>query len=412
MRIGRGTGRRSLQTPANSGIAARAEARLTAAARSAAAKVETALAVDGVPFIVWNKGGGRYKCACKNGAGEVFAASSAVNIAPVGISGKPMSVQVGGPRAGKSSFTAVDGLIFNPTGADTNITTSPRQKITKQDTADIRKSGLDYSADTFSNFVGNNDDALSEATGALNDADVMLSDKLISCGICFGSGWTDAWQPNDGMRIALDLSGRFETDMGGITVLDSAVPTMSLSGSQYIEWSVPLPAAWMILARAMLFNDDKMLQRGTYKMTITLPDDTEVPFSIAVLQSLKNNPLATEGPTKFKLESLDGNELRATHFDIVYLMAKPTRGQMPEIEVPNEDEFADWNLNTNIELSAKAVIREGSYVVDGKYKRTWKVDSYSKKQLTNGTVYGYTATIRALHSFEKMFSLMNLYVKS
>lgn len=411
MRIGRGTGRRSLQTPANSGIAARAEARLTAVAKSATAKVETALAVDGVPFIIWNKGGGRYKCACKEGSGKVFAASSAVDITPVGASGKPISVQTGG-RGKKSGFTSVDDLIFNPSGADTSIPSTPRQKITKQDTNDIRQRGLDYSDAAFSGFVGDNDDPLMEATDAFTDADTMLSDKLINCPICFGSGYTDAWNPNDGVRLALDLSGRFETDMAGIDVLEAAVPTFSLVNRNYIEWSVPLPAAWMILARATLFNDDKVLQRGTYKMTITLPDDTEVPFSYAVLQSLKNNPLATEGPTKFKLQSIDGNELRATHFDLVYLMAKPTRGQMPEVEVPNEDEFADWNLNTNIELSARAVIREGSYVVDGKYKRTWKVDAYSKKQLANGTAYGYTATIRALHSFEKMFSLMNLYVKS
>lgn len=404
MRLGRGSGRRVLQSASNTGLALRAENRLVATAEAYAARVETALAVDGTTFIIWNKGQGRYKCACTNG---IFANQPAVTTTEREGS-KPIATSFNGR---KKKFRPVDELIDPGTsGGNDTFETSPRDRILKQDTDDLRKFGIDYARNKLSSIVSPSEDPLLSALQDFEESDKLLSEEIISCPLCFGSNYVDAWQVDKGVRILMDLSGRYETDMDNIDIVKTDVPKFRLRPGTSISWKVQLPLTWLLLARASLYDEEDLVPTNAYTLKMILPDATELPFTISNLRSLKGN-MDAAGDVQFVLQSNTTDDLIASHFEIIYMLGRPTRGQMPEIEIPYEDEYADWNLNTNVELSPTANIKEGSYVVDGRYKRTWKVDSYSRKALTSGTVYGYTATLRALQPFEKTFSMMNLYKK-
>lgn len=406
MRIGRGSGRRSLQTPSNTGLAARSERRLAATADAYAQRVETALAVDGVSFVIWNKGQGRYKCACTNGiwANKMMVAKQVDGRKPTAVSS--------GTSTKRRKFVQVDELTTNDSGNDDIFNSTPRDKILKQDINDTNRLGLDFGKQTVSQDIDSDDDPLLSAAEALDNDDSLLSEEIISCPLCFGTGKVDAWQPDNGLRILMDLSSRYTTDLARVSTSDpdNAVPKFTLDDKRsVISWTVPLPVAWLMLIRAALYDEDEIIPRGKYTMNIKLPNNTVVPFSMEQLRKLKYN-LPASNEVTFILQGVD-TPLRATHFELIYLFARPSRGQMPEIEIPYEDEIVDWNLNVNIELSPKAKLKEGSYVVDGKYKRTWKVDSYSQKRLSGGTVYGHTASLRALQPFEKLYTMFNVYTK-
>ena len=410
MRLGRSGGRRTLQTSNVSGLARRAENRLAAVADAYAAKQETALAVDGVPLFIWNKHDGRYLCNCSND--NALNGLTATN--KLDASGKSVSIISTGKKSKRNRFTPVDSLVRDETtnsNASDTFLTGPRDKILGQDYADVRKSKFDYADELISKSVNKHSGDLADSLDAFNEADDMITSKVITCPICLGSGKIDSWQPAGGNRLLFELSNRYAKDMN-IDILDGNVPRFYMSAKGYIEWEFDLPITWLTLERATLFDGMNAIPRSAYRLQLTLPDDTVIEnLNKNALRSLKGDYTLTEGKCKLKLQPLDGNELFATHFDLIYMNAAPFRGQLPEIEIPYEDEFADWNLTINIELTAKAILREGSYICDGKYKRVWKVDAFSPKRLANNQVIGYTATLRALHSFEKLFVLFNMFVR-
>jgi hypothetical protein len=100
-----------------------------------------------------------------------------------------------------------------------------------------------------------------------------------------------------------------------------------------------------------------------------------------------------------------------SHIEIVFSLGDVVRMQIPDMEVPNEDEYVDWNLSTNFELPSDVEIRENSYLVEGKYTRTWKVTQINRKLTARGKSFGYAVGVRALHSFERQFFMFNILGK-
>jgi len=416
MKLGRSAGRRTAQTSSSSALAARAEKRLDNIVESYAARVESALMVDGVQMLIWNRQRGRYRCACEAGSGKAFAAedTSISQSAPESeaddtvvstttLTGKPTRSETSNTSGGR--FFPVDNEL------STGGSSTARQRILKED--DGRLNPVYNEAEQRRNDTRQDDitdDSLSGALNALDEADDLMAGNIVNCPICFGSGFTDAWQPDKGIRLPLDLSGRFPTKSTAETLDSGDVPKFQLTGNQSITWTFRLPAAWQQLLRASLFNDDSIVAPSKYVATLKLyGSSSAVPLTNQLLRSLRNDPDVAAGPVELRLQAKPGTALQATHFDFVYMTGELTRGQMPEVEVPYEDEFPDWNLNVSIELSPKANVKEGSYIVDNKYKRVWKVDSYSRKQTASGKAFGTTATMRVLHPFEKVFTLMNVF---
>lgn len=411
MKLGRGGGRRSVQTPNTSGLARRVENRLAAVADSYVAKTETSLAVDGVPLFIWNKREGRYKCACQfeGGALGAFNATTSQDA-----SGKPIAVYQKTGRKVKNKFMPLSETVHD-LNTDSSVTdtfeSTTRSKILDKDTDKVNEKMFDYASRLINKGIKGNPNDLTNVLDAFDEADELLSDKIITCPICHGSGKVDSWAPANGNRLLFDLSSRFEVDLFDVDMVNSQVPTFIIKPNGYVEWSFDLPVTWLTLERASLFMGDKLIPRSDYRATLTLPDDTEYTLSKEVLRNLKGASVITEGKCRLKIQPMEGNELTVTHFDLIYMNARPFKAQLPEIEIPYEDEYADWNLNINIELTAKATIKEGSYICDAKYKRVWKVDSFSPKRLANSQILGYTAQCRALQSFEKLFVLFNMFAR-
>src|SRR5690606_23746267 len=95
--------------------------------------------------------------------------------------------------------------------------------------------------------------------------------------------------------------------------------------------------------------------------------------------------------------------------EIVFAFREPYKAQIPEITQGYEDEFLDWNVNLVAELPPSLKISEGNYLTESKYGKVWKVSTLTKKITAGGNVFGLTADLRALHSFEKKFAHFSLF---
>lgn len=411
MKLGRRGGRRTLQTPSNQGIARRAEARLAGIADSYVAKMETSLAVDGVPIVVWNKHRGKHKCLCRTDKG-FHAERVDVHKDNTGQATTIVRSTKSAGRGKKRKYREVrEGFQEPDTHTDDKFTSSARDKIEESDYAEVQASGYDYADSANVPSIDEALDPLLEADVALNQAESMISAKMIACPICLGSGFVDSWQPEHGTRLLLEMSGWHAVDLFGVDQLDTSVPTFELPNSDsYVEWELYVPVTWLWLARVTLFDGDKVIPTSRYRATLIFSDDTSTVLTEEILKGLRGNAKLAAGKATIRLETVGSQTLRFTHYEILYFNRKPTRAQLPEVEVPYEEEYIDWNLNISIEVSPKSGLKEGSYICDRKYKKVWKVDSFSRKQLADGQVFGVTANCRALHSFERLFTLFNIYV--
>lgn len=410
MKLGRGSGRRTLLTPSSSGIARRAETRLSSMAEAYAAKTETALAIDGVPIFIWNKYPGSRPCACRPDS-DIFAAQEKKLTADT--DGRPLAIRSrrNSENARSSKFVLVNARPNARNSSDydaDHFDSTPRERILQEDYDNAVRTGFDYPSAKLKTSTPSNPSLL-DNLDAMGAADDLLSDKIIACPICLGSGFVDSWRPFNGTRIVMDLTGFYPTKLD-VTLEETIIPKFVMSGSQqYIEWQVQFPITWTFLARACLFDEENIVPRNKYIMQVILPNNTTHTYTKDFLRSLRGSDVLTTGPVKFRLSAVGDAELSATHFEIIFMNSKLTKAQLPEVEVPYEEEFTDWNLNIGIEVSGKAKLREGSYINDGKYERVWKVDSHSQKRLTSGVVLGQTAQCRALQSFEKMFTIFNVF---
>lgn len=395
--IGRQGGRRTVHTGvSNKGMAGRANERLNSAAENSAVKFEEALAVDGVPVYIWNKHMGQHPCACRRVPGSYYAQEM------YGESGRSTTSNVKKPkskvRQDKLNLADDTPEDFFGTGKKN---TRLKDKILQ--THNIEDIEVDAVAD--------NDLA---ASGSFADTDDLLNSVSVNCPICYDSGYVDSWSLHGGQRYLFDFSGMYYVDIVGGNFEergDKSIPSMSLASdsTESVTWSVDFMLVWKKLHRISVYNGIEVLSRNSYKLHIQLPDTTEwielrSPRDFDAFRSGS----VLNGESLVRLTPTADEDLVFTHVDMIFSYQAPARAQLPDIEVAYEEEYADWNLNIQVELSAKAVLKEGSYLVDSKYNKVWKVDSFNKRVTSKGVIFGYTLNCRALQPFEKLYGIFNV----
>lgn len=400
---GRQGGKRTLRTSVtNKGMAERANRRLHATVENAADKFEEALAVDGNPVIIWNRQQGHYPCACRRVPGSFYA------VEILGEDGKAYTVDA---QPGEYRAIRTDVLQTDPKSLEEffnndlrESTTTPKDVITSN-----------YGTPDNSESDPLSDDGLMPGD-VFADTDAFLNSVAITCPICYNSGYTDGWSIFGGDRYILDFSGTQYVDIVGGEFNESnkdSVPEIQLEEGESVTWEVDFPITWKLLMRMAVFYSEDVLSRHDYKLELQLPDQQtwQTIENIRWFNTLNGNS-AMGGTSKIRITPADGvASITFTHVDFIFAMQKPVRAQIPEIEVPYEEEYVDWNLNVAMEISAKADIREGSYVVDFKYKKVWKIDSFNKRMTSGNVVFGYQVNCRALQPFEKLYSLFNVFTK-
>ncbi|MCA9327998.1 hypothetical protein KDA14_05705, partial [Candidatus Saccharibacteria bacterium] len=236
--IGRQGGRRSINrnNVSNSGMAERANRRLNSVAENAAAKLEEALAVDGVSAYIWNKGKGSVACACRRVPGSYY--------------GKEIY--------GENGEYTVDSqpTVINPIRTDTLTLDNVDDFF---EALDSNKPSISKLKDKIRQPV-NNDEPLIEVDdlnedGTLPDAifaqsDDFLNSVMVTCPVCYNSGYVDSWDIFGGQRFLFDFSGRYFVDIEGgeFDPRDSqhSVPSVTLDKKfkESITWYAEFPVTW------------------------------------------------------------------------------------------------------------------------------------------------------------------------
>jgi len=445
MIIGRSGSNRTLKTPSDQGLSRRADKQLNWAADSHSAKFENALAVDGSVAFIWNKSKGSIVCTCRGfqnrvgGAqdelvgGTTSATTDIVNVINESGGGIGHSTVSSPTEVNSDGFTYVGESITADNLDDffsgRTVEESATDKI-KQDS-----SLVDRLNKGTGDYPGSGDiiDALSDGYGDVTTLDEdgdplfnavslnhgnptqLLTPTMVLCPICFGYGTVDSWSIYNGQRVILDASGQFKTTMTDVEIDDSQPVKLLIQPGSNVTWSaVGIPQVWRHLIKLSVYDMGKLLAPSDYKLSFIHPSAPTVSTTLdyETLKQLNSSALLATGNTlTITLEPVDTKPLEFTHIEFLFSLGDVVKLQMPEIDVPNQDEFADWNLNATFEMSSRVTIKENSYITEGKYKRVWKVETVNRKLTSAGKSYGYSVSGRALHSFEKAFGLMSVFGK-
>jgi hypothetical protein len=443
MKIGR-SNNRTLQTANNQGMARRVDNRVNATVDAYAARFKTALAVDGAVAFIFNKHNGITPCTCRG-----FINYNNVMSHEVGITGMETSrdevkqdLSNNSRHAGvfdNSKIRQVGGLRPSDLddhfrGRNETIVEKISNKFTEADEDQFleENSFTDDSSDdivdamfggyTEAPIMGGDGDPMKkilDATRLGNSTDHAFTSNFVACPICMGSGYVDSWRLYNGERIVLDASEKYKIEIYNDVEIDTTAQpaTYSVYERSHIEWqNVGLPLSWRHLMRLAVFNGGKELAPDSYRLYYVHPSqpNTRNPLDFQALALLSNHALLRLGnKVKIILESAMGPRypLVFTHVEMMFSLGEVVRIQIPDMEIANEDEFADYNLNSNFELPSDVEIKENSYLVEGKYTRTWKVTQVNRKLTSRGISFGYAVAVRALHSFERQFFLFNILGK-
>ena len=392
--FGRPSGKRP-GTPNNKNMATRANTQLEAIAVSKAAQYTTALGVDAPFFYFWHKDNGSIPCSC---VAEDY--------------GPNRDVEPGGETKTNTTATSKPEYRFVDTefGKESlddlfGAPMSSRQANIKQKLEIDVYNDPSMSYDELSDEI---DDIQVPDGGITNFEDPLnlFSDKTIACPICLGSGFIDSWNIHGGKRYVFDTSNVFDFYCEGIDIQSEYQPTtMSTQRDAKAFWSFRLPRVWDKILRIDIYNGVDRLQPHQYKWTWFTNGTSDI-MSAKSLENLNG----TSSMLKMSIEL--EKDLKFTHAEIVFAFTDPYRAQIPELSQGYEAEFLDWSVNLSVELPPELKIAEGDYLTESKYRKVWKISVLTRKITAGGVVYGLSADLRALHSFERNYIQMGLFSDS
>ena len=240
-----------------------------------------------------------------------------------------------------------------------------------------------------------------------NDTLNLFNEELISCPICFGSGYIDAWTINGGKRFVFDTSNLYGFNCVGCNIDNNEHPALltSVNTTSYVQWRFRLPLIWNDFLRIQVYKDVTPLEPHLYNWTWYDSDTQEsgevTPESLNTLQNAGSNLL-------FKLEFLEDG-IEWTHAEIVIAFREAYRAQIPEVQQGYQYEALDWDINISVEIPPYLNIEEGSYLTESKYGKVWKVSAINRRMTAGGHIFGLTADLRGLHPMEKKMSQLSLF---
>lgn len=431
---------RSRMTPSNQGLARRIDTKLDGVVDAFAAKFKTALAVDGVTCFIFNKHRGNVPCTCRGFQNLNNFASHEVGLTGREASRGTINLMSDGKTRISESFLTDNGNIrevasLTPSDLDNLFQQNNEtivQKITNDDPN--QEPDSDFVNDPFDDVVdalfseegapiysGDGDPMkqLLSGTSLQNSTDFPFSSGMVTCPICFGAGSVDSWRLYNGERVVLDASTMYTLDIFNDVEIDqtSQPAVYSVAERSYLQWSnVSLPTSWRHLMRLAVFNRGREIPTSDYNLYMIHPSQPTVrnPINYQILSQLNNSALLQQGnKLTFELESNLGpyERLVFTHVEFLFSTGELVYCQVPEASIADEDEYIDWNLNLTMEVASDVQLRENSFIVDGKYQRVWKVTEINRRQSAQMKSFGYSVTVRPLHSFEKSYTLMNVFKK-
>lgn len=240
-------------------------------------------------------------------------------------------------------------------------------------------------------------------------AAILLGGKNTPCGICFSTGWTEGYQLQNGRRYTLDATN--VEDAGGFSIDIGSRPNLfsGYTGTPAAVFTLDLPKYFKKCLIVRVFNN---LQLAVgLKVEVQWPSSgTWVPLTAHGLNMRRNmDNRATKIRVLVNPDYPQEYNTVFTHVEIVLEYTVRPVGQMPNIESAETWELLEATTQTNIEWPATIGDMEfGSIVVDGKYKRAWRIISVTPQRTARGQVFSVETAAQKLQLFEPV-ALLNLF---
>ena len=386
--------------PNNRGMADRANRQVENYAAIKAEHFETSLGVDAPFFYFWHNSDGSIPCTCSAsrlganrdidvGGKTKYAANNQASDLP------KIDVIIPGYEQGISKDLFGNPLFAGKKSADiqTKLTDDEDESITYDD----------------DDFIDEIETAFDDASSTVDTSDPLglFGAKIIDCAICFGSAYIDAWNVHGGKRVVFDTTNAYAFYCDGVDIeTGSSTPNKmrAMNDRAVAYWTFKLPLVWDRILRINVYDGTDPIPAYKYSWKMQKTNGDIVDINEQTLNSLNN----TGQILKIFLH-LKEKGLVITHAEIVFAFSSARRAQIPELQQGYELEFLDWNVSLNVELPPDIQIQEGDYLTESKYRKVWKVSTLTRKMTVGGVVYGLSADLRALHSFEKDFKLLALF---
>lgn len=388
--IGGKIGRRGFSTPDNQGMVNRANKRLESQVSSANARLNNALAVDGVKILVWRRrpeGGPVCSCHADVAKEDRQAASAASN---------------GGATAEDVDGYEIVGHKHPSHSEKPDITSHNFDNPLDDIDFAPRKRAVDVGTDPLTGHAIDEidfEDTSEPTEGGAAPANPLGSHTAagVACPVCAGATYRDGWQPHNGHRAVMSFlaADSFTTTA---MVDDTTKPfCMVLAPGQTIQWDLKLPRLFCEVVRFGMWSGRSPL----------LGDD----YPIEVFDGLGWKPatpkalLAMNNDKKFTFRLTPRRRVIITHFDCIVLLSDNPMGQFPPLNAPNDAEFREYLTNITIEVGANIKIEPGDLLSDYKFFKMWSVTNAARKFTNGGRALASSLDLRVVTSTEASFSL-------
>jgi hypothetical protein len=420
MRNGTPSGNRSYITPKNSGMANRDETRLEHLVAAQNAQHAEAIKVDGVPIILWKAvKSSSLLCTCVN-------KSTPASTLPYLDDGRPRDpnqatdtmlgayANIGFDEINHTSVDYADPSESRTISAKTRIESftddavipnhSEYQLIIDDETylEEDYPDGLMDDADLNAHVdetmaepdVGGNFD------NRLVQGNAFASSDEVKCGVCYGTSYANGRFNYRGQRVVLDVTHKQLGFVSHSGIENPSRPVgVAFPSGGAVVWETMLPMYFKDILRVQCWNNtDPISNAGLTWETLT----GALTGNASNLSRLNG----VGGTTRLTYTAPAGTTI--THVEIIYQLGDDLLAQIPQITVPYEHEYVDYNVNIQIEVGADANIEAGDVLCDKKHGRAWRVTEVTQKATSYGRGFGIVAGCRSVFKFE-IYGQMNIY---
>lgn len=241
------------------------------------------------------------------------------------------------------------------------------------------------------------------------DSSILFGLETAQCGICFGAGYINAYNLNNGKRDILDTSADI-IDQKGFTINRANKPytfDAPIDKTLYVDFIYETPAFFERCWSVQLRNNTSVATNMVLKFKIQGTNDAFQTLTADALNQLNGSShrlIIRACPQTTKLEGL----VNFTHVELVWQFAPWPKAQMPGISEATN--FGIWDTIMSSEMTLPPTISavdKEDLIFETKHNKLWKITDYSDFKTAKQQICGWSVTTRLVQTYEQL-SLLQL----
>lgn len=385
IQIGRGVQQQnSILRPMNSGMGHIARDRLVQYIGMQNEKQAEAIKVDGVPTEIWIKQSGGRVCSCMSP--EIHTTNYVGDKNPEHVKSNPFDFKVNSPNDIDTKVRYVENDVI-----EENI-------LTYDKNTDWIKE-FDLNPNNPSDLLDNENNVFKT-----DDVSLLFGGTRSACGICFGTGFTDAYQLINGKRIVLDSTYEHIIS-GGFIDTETKPYTFNLASdiNSFVLFEVEVPLYFKAIHNFRLLNNCVPI----YGCILVSPDNkTYKPLGLDVLNSYKGkfNKIYIKVLGDFK------RELKFTHLELNYELADFPLIDYPPFARQENFQYFEALQTTNFEVNGNVPYIDRECVFgEMKTGYLWRAVSATQHMDNRRQLFKTEVEARLIQRSEALYMLNSVY---